>query len=1049
MAEVFTSELAFEDALVDVLEKDYGWRNGTLSHPTEQDLLDNWAQILFENNKGRDNLNGCPLTPGEMQQIIEQIVELRTPMRLNGFINGRTVTITRDNEADALHFGKEVSLHVYDRAEIAGGRSRYQIARQPHFSTKSKMLPQRRGDVMLLINGRPLIHVERKRSGVSVGQARDQIRKYAHEGVFTRLFSLVQVFVAMNPDETVYFANPGAEGDFEAYNFHWADFDNEPVNYWKDVARDLLSIPMAHQLIGFYSVADGKDNALKVMRSYQYYAASRISGRVRQSKWDRASSRGGHVWHTTGSGKTMTSFKSAQLIASSKDADKVVFLVDRIELGTQSLDEYRNFADDSQSVQATENTDVLRAKLKSADPADTLIVTSIQKMSNIHDEGGTTEADLERMRAKRIVFIVDECHRSTFGDMMQTIRRTFPTAMFFGFTGTPIHDENQKKQNTTVDVFGDELHRYSIADGIRDHNVLGFDPYKVLTYRDKDVREAVALDLAKAGSVAEALGDPAKRKAYLRVMGMPMASDAIDSDGNPVHGIEHYVPKSQYRGTDGCGNPEHMAKVVEDIADGWQALSQGGMFHAILATSSIAEAITYYRMFRDQHPELKVTGLFDPSIDNNEGAVYKEDGLVELLEGYNELYGKDYGISNHASFKRDVAARLAHKRPYTGIEKKPDEQLDLLIVVDQMLTGFDSKWVNTLYLDKVLTYEHLIQAFSRTNRLFGPEKPFGTIRYYRYPHTMEKNVEDAVRLYSGERPFGLFAQKLEQNLEWANSLFGQIKSLFEAAGVSGFERLPESEAACAKFAKLFKELTDTLEAAKIQGFCWDELAYEFVHDGEKSTVELGFDENTYLILALRYKELFGPVGPGGEVDVPYDIHGYLTEIDTGHIDTAYMNANFEKWLKRLTAGGASSAELEAMLDELHGSFASLDQEQQRYADLVIQAAQGFDLELKPGMTFMDYINEFQAKGKAGQIRALVDALGIDEHQLRALMAQHVTEANINEYGRLDSLKKTANIELAKQFFSKREGKPVPPFKVSIMLDALLREFILSGGFDIE
>ncbi len=1049
MADVFTSELAFEDALVSVLEKDYGWKNGTFNHPTEQDLLDNWASILYENNRGIDRLNGEPLTQGEMAQIVEQVIELRTPMRLNGFINGKTVTITRDNEADQLHFGKQVSLHIYDRQEIAGGRSRYQIARQPHFSTKSKLLPTRRGDLMLLINGMPLIHIELKRSGVSVGQARDQIRKYAHEGVFSRLFSLVQVFVAMNPDETVYFANPGADGDFEAYNFHWADFDNEPINYWKDVARDLLSIPMAHQLIGFYSVADGKDNALKVMRSYQYFAASRISGKVRQSKWDKASSRGGHIWHTTGSGKTMTSFKSAQLIASSKDADKVVFLVDRIELGTQSLDEYRNFADDSQSVQATEDTDVLRAKLKSDDPANTLIVTSIQKMSNIHEDGGTTAADLERMRAKRIVFIVDECHRSTFGDMMQTIRRTFPCAMFFGFTGTPIHDENQKKQNTTVDVFGDELHRYSIADGIRDRNVLGFDPYKVLTYRDKDLREAVALDQAKASSVQEALSDPAKKAVYLRFMGLPMASDAIDSDGNPVHGIEHYVPKSQYRGTDGCGNPEHMAKVVEDIADGWQALSQGGMFHAILATSSIAEAITYYRMFRDQHPELKVTGLFDPSIDNNEGAVYKEDGLVELLEGYNELYGKDYGISNHASFKRDVAARLAHKRPYTGIEKKPDEQLDLLIVVDQMLTGFDSKWVNTLYLDKVLTYEHLIQAFSRTNRLFGPEKPFGTIRYYRYPHTMEKNVEDAVRLYSGERPFGLFAQKLEQNLEWANSLFGQIKSLFEAAGVSGFERLPESEAACAKFAKLFKELTDTLEAAKIQGFCWDELAYEFVHDGEKSTVELGFDENTYLILALRYKELFGPVGPGGEVDVPYDIHGYLTEIDTGHIDTAYMNANFEKWLKRLTAGGASSAELEAMLDELHGSFASLDQEQQRYADLVIQAAQGFDLELKPGMTFMDYINEFQAKGKAGQIRALVDALGIDEHQLRALMAQHVTEANINEYGRLDSLKKTANIELAKQFFSKREGKPVPPFKVSIMLDALLREFILSGGFDIE
>lgn len=1052
MAEVFTSELAFEDALVEVLEKDYGWRNGTLNHPTEQDLLDNWAQILFENNRGRDNLNGCPLTHGEMQQIVEQIVELRTPMRLNGFINGRTVTITRDNEADKLHFGKEVSLHVYDRAEIAGGRSRYQIARQPHFSTKSKMLPQRRGDVMLLINGMPLIHVELKRSGVSVGQARDQIRKYAHEGVFTRLFSLVQVFVAMNPDETVYFANPGADGDFEAYNFHWADFDNEPVNYWKDVARDLLSIPMAHQLIGFYSVADGKDNALKVMRSYQYYAASRISGRVRQSKWDKASSRGGHVWHTTGSGKTMTSFKSAQLIASSKDADKVVFLVDRIELGTQSLDEYRNFADDSQSVQATENTDVLRAKLKSTDPADTLIVTSIQKMSNIHDEGGATEADLERMRSKRIVFIVDECHRSTFGDMMQTIRRTFPTAMFFGFTGTPIHDENQKKQSTTVDVFGDELHRYSIADGIRDRNVLGFDPYKVITYRDKDVREAVALDQAKAGSVAEALADPAKKKAYLRVMGMPMAGHR-NADGSWEKGVEEYLPRAQYAGIDGTGNEEHVRKVVEDIADNWARRSLAGRFHAMLATSSIPEAITYYRLFRDEHPELRVTALFDPNIDNTGGAIYKEDGLVEVLEGYAATFGESqrYGIPQHAAFKRDVAARLAHKRPHTGIERHPEEQLDLLIVVDQMLTGFDSKWVNTLYLDKVLEYEHLIQAFSRTNRLFGSgnEKQFGTICYYRMPHTMERNVEDAVRLYSGDRPMGLFAQKLEENLRWANDLYRQIEGLFTASGVEGFERLPDSDAARAKFAKLFKELADTIEAAKVQGFSWYELSYDFGHEDGTTHVELAFDKGAFLVLALRYKELFVPGGDGPVPEVPYDIHGYLTEIDTGHIDTDYMNANFDKWLKRIAAGGGDSAKLDAMLDELHGSFATLDQEQQRYADLVIQAAQAFDLDVRPGMTFMDYINEYQARGKAGQVQALVESLGLDRAGLVGLMAGHVTEANINAFGRLDALKRTVDPARAREFFSKREGKQLPPPIVSMRIDKLLREFILSGGFDLE
>ena len=211
---------------------------------------------------------------------------------------------------------------------------------------------------------------------------------------------------------------------------------------------------------------------------------------------------------------------------------------------------------------------------------------------------------------------------------------------------------------------------------------------------------------------------------------------------------------------------------------------------------------------------------------------------------------------------------------------------------------------------------------------------------------------------------------------------------------------------------------------------------------------LDFDEATYLVLALRYKELFGTQGDGSPIDVPYDIHSYLTEIDTGHIDTAYMNANFDKWLKRLSAGD-NSAELDAMLDELHGSFATLDREQQRFAEMVIQAAQGFDLAVVPGKTFMDYINEFQAKGKADQVMALVNALGVDEEKLRRLMASHVSEANINEFGRFDQLKKTVDSKRAKVFFERREGRSMTPFKVSILLDKLLREFVLTGGFDLE
>jgi len=337
---------------------------------------------------------------------------------------------------------------------------------------------------------------------------------------------------------------------------------------------------------------------------------SPISDKVSKTDWADKDRLGGYVWHTTGSGKTMTSFKSAQLIANSKDADKVVFLMDRIELGVQSLREYQGFADDNESVQATENTGVLITKLKSADPANTLIVSSIQKMSNINEEGGLQSHDIELINAKRIVFIVDEAHRSTFGDMLVIIKNTFPSAVFFGFTGTPIHEENQKKKNTTSSIFGTELHRYSIADGIRDKNVLGFDPYRVMTYKDKDLRKAVALEKAKASSESEALSDPAKKETFNHYMRKVNMAGHTDSVGNYVKGIEDELPRSQYR------RDEHQNKVVEDIVEGWVTLSQNSKFHAIFATSSISEAIEYYRLLREAKPELKITALFDPNIEN-------------------------------------------------------------------------------------------------------------------------------------------------------------------------------------------------------------------------------------------------------------------------------------------------------------------------------------------------------------------------------------------------------------------------------------------------
>ena len=895
-------------------------------------MLDNWKGILYRNNNDIDRLGKYPLTDGGMAQIIEQIETLRTPLALNSFVNGRTVSITRDNKEDAAHFGKEVSLYIYDRKEIAVGKSTYQIAQQPVYPAKNTMLNSRRGDLVLLINGMPLIHIELKKSGIPVSKATNQIEKYAHEGVFTGLFRLVQIFVAMTPDDAVYFANPGADKFNPSYYFHWADYNNEPIcggqhpgkDEWKlfiggtSGTAGLLSIPMAHQLIGFYTIADSADGCLKVLRSYQYLAANAISDVVRKCDWEQRPSMpgrpGGYVWHTTGSGKTMTSFKSAQLIADSHDADKVVFLMDRIELGTQSLKEYRSFADSETEVQGTENTGVLRDKLNSTDVNDTLIVTSIQKMSNVKaGERGVTQTWLDQLAARRIVFIVDECHRSTFGDMLQVIRRSFPNALFFGFTGTPILGENQKKNSTTAMVFGRCLHRYSIADGIRDHNVLGFDPYMVTTYKDSDVRRVVALDKAKAESTEDALADPIKAKVfqhYLDKAEVPMGP-MVDGAGNRISGIEDFLGRDQY----GIDSP-HPNMVVSDILEQFPVLSHAGKFHAMLATSSIPEAVNYYHLFKQQAPKLHVTALFDPNIDNNEGATDKEDALTEIITDYNEAFGKEFIIPTWPAMKKDISSRLSHKSPYGGIATNRSQQLDLLIVVDQMLTGFDSKWVNTLYLDKIIDYESIIQAFSRTNRLFDD----------------------------------------------------------------------------------------------------DSCAGEPDDDGRR------------------------------DPEAPYELEGYLTEIDTGLIDTDYMNANFVKWLKALKEDSPELAEMSA---QLHRSFAALSRDEQRLAGLFLHDVERGDVQVEEGMTLRDYITRYAKREKDEQIDKLVDHLGVDRSLLEELTVRYINEKSLNAFGRFDALRDTIDVPRAKSFFERCMNVTLPNFKVKVQASKLLKQFVLEGGFDID
>ena len=1043
---MFNKEADFENALIALLSTK-SWEKEVLRYPTEEKLIANWQEHLNKTNQHIDKLD-VPLLRTEMNQILEQVQALKTPYALNGFINGKTVAIKRENEK-SRHFGKEVSLDIFDREEISAGKSRYQIAQQPRFSPRSDLYPKQRGDLMLLINGMPMFHIELKRSGVPISQATNQIERYHKAGAFSGIFSLVQVFVAMTPEECRYFANTGGQLN-PAFYFRWADFNNVYMNDWDKVATHFLSIPMAHQFIGDYTIADAKDEQLKVLRSYQYYAVNKIADTVAKTDWTSGNQRGGYIWHTTGSGKTMSSFKSAQLISRRKDADKVIFLLDRIELGKQSLEEYQNFADSKDDVQATENTAILLAKLKSKQDRDRLIVTSIQKMSNIKAEEGVNEADIEQISGKRLVFIVDEAHRTTFGDMLLTIKHTFPNAIFFGFTGTPIEEENAKRNSTTATVFGNELHRYSIADGIRDENVLGFHPFHIRTFKDSDLRRTVALQEAKATDESEVFADDQKKKIYNQFMNdVPMAGE-YTSDGKYQKGIEDYIPNVQYQ------TPEHVNAVIDDMLDNWRRLSQGKKYHAIFATSSIPEAVNYYRLIKAKiaekiriaeeaknseeakdpeeakNPWPKLTALFDPNILNDGQGNDKEIWIAEILEDYNAQFHTNFGYATYSRFKTDLSDRLSHINAYKRI--KPDEQLDLLIVVDQMLTGFDSKWLNTLYLDKILDYANLIQAFSRTNRVCDKtDKPFGLIRYYRKPHTMQRNIERAVKLYSGDRPMGLFVDNLDKVIDKMNVCFADIADIFKWAGLEDFSKNPDDTTSCAKFVKLFNQLNEHLQAARLLGFSWEKLSYDVVQEDDSViTATLNFDQETYDKLLARYKDLFkeSSGNGGGSDDVPFDLRSHINEIETDKIDQNYMNARFEKWLK--TIGGIEEA---AALEELHHSFATLSKEDQKFAELFLHDVQSGDIKLDPNLALSDYITTYKQKDANDKVLKVIKGLGLDGDLLRALLARKYTSENL-DLGRLNDLKATVDREKAKVYFNEERI-----FYLNIRIDEFLRELI--------
>lgn len=989
-------ELNFEADLVDVLIR-AGWENEVIKNPTVHELIENWRNIIFERN--RTALNNVPLSNAEMDRLMDYLKsQAATPVDANHLIDGnRDIAIKRDDDSvDTAHAGKDVYINLFKPYEIGGGSTRYQIAEQVEFELP-KENHDRRGDVTLLINGMPLIHIELKASGVDVSEACEQIIKYSGEHVFRGFMGLVQIFWAITPEQSYYFANAGSQVRFNRdFFFHWCDENNKEITDWRKLAlgnSHILSIPEAHKLIGYYCVADSARNCLRVCRTYQYMAIRALVERAANQKWGNNTDKdrhGGFIWHTTGSGKTLTSFKAGQLMIDMNLADKVVFVVDRKTLDSQSLEEYRSFQRTGEEVRSTNSAKKLSALLKSTKGDDSLIVTSIQKLYLISKGGEISEADLNVIRDKRLVFIVDEAHRSQFGDMHQMVEKMFSTALFFGFTGTPIFSENMKHgEQTTESVFGPCLAVYNIAGGIRDGNVLGFWPKQVFTYRDDDIKSKVAESVCGVSEVPDRKQYPDNYARYQQIMmKTPMAS-SYDDEGNLLEkGIEDYLPSTQY------DNDDHRNAVVDDIIRSRLTVAYGGegtTFSGMLATDSIYEAYQYWQLFRTRAHSLNVTGLFDPNVQPTTPSTRphtqfnKEKAIEEIIQDYNRMFGTNFSNKTDKqfdAFKDDLRNRLARKKPYDcllpdGNDSEGVKQcIDIIIVVDQLLTGYDSQYLNVLYLDKILETDGLIQAISRTNRVYRKdEKPWGMVRFYRKPYTMARNLHYALKLYCQGDYSGVEIGDLKESIKALNGYFADIKTIFQNDGITDFDRLPMSNEDRQEFRRLFSDMRTQFRAAQLQGFKWS--------DNGK---DVDFDKTTYDVLTKRYEDAIPHrqriSGIGKKP--PFVMGTNMSSTELNKINADYLESQFKIVTLQDIHDADYAAKRSKAINNILGRLNQLSAEDQVYAKRILADIKAGTYDVSNQPTLSQSIQEYREKEIRDRIKKLADQFGLDKDKLYTL-----------------------------------------------------------------
>lgn len=773
------SEAALEAGLIAALQQmDYEY----VQIAEEDNLQANFKRQLEKHNHKRLSEHGrAEFTDEEFEKIL---------IYLEGGTRFEKAKKLRDLYPLDTSDGKRIWVEFLNRQQWC--QNEFQVSNQITVEGRKKC----RYDVTILINGLPLVQIELKRRGVELKQAYNQIQRY-HKTSFHGLFDYIQLFVISNGVNTRYFANNPNSG--YKFTFNWTDAANHPFNELDKFAVFFLEKCTLGKIIGKYIVLHEGDKCLMVLRPYQFYAVEKILDRVQNSNDN------GYIWHTTGAGKTLTSFKAAQLVSELDDVDKVMFVVDRHDLDTQTQSEYEAF--EPGAVDSTDNTDELVKRLQSNSK---IIITTIQKLNSAVSKTWYSNK-IESVRHSRIVMIFDECHRSHFGDSHKKIMKFFDNARIFGFTGTPIFTENAVDGHTTKEIFGNCLHKYLIKDAIADENVLGF---LVEYYHGNEV---------------------------------------VDND-----------------------NQARMEEIAKFILNNFNKSTFDGEFDALFAVQSVPMLIRYYKIFKSLNPKIRIGAVFTYAANSSQDddqtgmgtgqytsqSVGEADELQAIMDDYNKMYGTAFTTENFRAYYDDINLRMKKKKT----DMKP---LDLCLVVGMFLTGFDSKKLNTLYVDKNMEYHGLLQAFSRTNRVLNEKKRFGKIVCFR---DLKSNVDTSIRLFSNsDNPEDIVRPPFEEVKQEYRTLATEFLQKYPTPGSIDFL---QSENDKKNFVLAFRDIIR--KHAEIQ-------IYE---DYSEDADDLGLTEQQFNDYKSKYLDITvgfinPPVTPPvvAEDPVPYGSNQGLEDID--------------------------------------------------------------------------------------------------------------------------------------------------------------------------